>query len=306
MLDKWRQKVGNFLIWNLIGSGISLTVMIGLTLLVYYCKIPNPAIILLTGQIVATILFGAIPGAICGLETIAYCMFFFSKNNSFFIFEGNGLYKIIIIVICVITCATLVGFLSFVSTKYKRRLSDLNGELKIENANLFKMTSTDSLTGLKNRYGFGKDYDSYFNKDVFLMVIDIDNFKRINDRYGHGSGDLALKCIGDLLQEVFGAEYCYRYGGDEFVVINEVTTKIEFEEKISTLSKKLEANKNNNLKFEIHFSAGYVNGLISEDDDLKLMLNLADVFMYEAKNKGKNQFIGKPFNREQAKAVLKK
>ena len=78
----------------------------------------------------------------------------------------------------------------------------------------------DALTGLFNRGVFEKLRSRLEGRDNALLIIDLDRFKEINDRYGHDIGDRALCCVSALLQENFRAEdYICRIGGDEFVVI---------------------------------------------------------------------------------------
>lgn len=77
---------------------------------------------------------------------------------------------------------------------------------------------TDELTELVNRRGF-ENYASHLQEKCVLVFIDVDNFKAINDTYGHAYGDIVLKTIGCTIRECY-AQYgkCFRYGGDEFCV----------------------------------------------------------------------------------------
>ena len=77
---------------------------------------------------------------------------------------------------------------------------------------------TDELTELVNRRGF-ENYISHIQEKCVLLFIDVDNFKSINDTYGHTYGDIVLKKIGRTIREQY-ARYgkCFRYGGDEFCV----------------------------------------------------------------------------------------
>ncbi|MBQ7637171.1 MAG: GGDEF domain-containing protein [Lachnospiraceae bacterium] len=80
----------------------------------------------------------------------------------------------------------------------------------------------DELTKLLNRTAFDKLCDSLAKEDTpfALLIIDVDNFKKINDTYGHAKGDEALLRVGNRLMGAFRSDdYCVRYGGDEFVVL---------------------------------------------------------------------------------------
>lgn len=93
-----------------------------------------------------------------------------------------------------------------------------------ENEKLFgKMSSHlaeyDYLTGLPNRRGLYEFYDILESKDsIHAMFIDIDNFKRVNDIYGHSMGDELLICIAKLIEENVSG-FTSRIGGDEFVAL---------------------------------------------------------------------------------------
>ena len=74
---------------------------------------------------------------------------------------------------------------------YISDLNELNQALQEDNLSLEAATIRDSLTGVKNRFALRRDYDKYFEKDVHLMMIDIDDFKKVNDNYGHSVRDKA-------------------------------------------------------------------------------------------------------------------
>ena len=91
-----------------------------------------------------------------------------------------------------------------------------------------QLISTDPLTGLNNRNRFETYMMSLFSnvdqaEDVYLLMMDADGFKQINDRYGHVEGDHALQVISATLKEVCSASggFIARYGGDEFVCGNQ-------------------------------------------------------------------------------------
>ena len=101
----------------------------------------------------------------------------------------------------------------------------------------------DYLSGVLNRRGLDIKLQSMVKnaassgKDFCAIMIDIDNFKDINDKLGHDAGDKAIKVIADTLVDIFGAD-CYigRFGGDEFCVVVEGLSKYEVSKKIDTLN----------------------------------------------------------------------
>lgn len=99
-----------------------------------------------------------------------------------------------------------------------------------ENVHLYqemrRMASTDSLTGLYNRHFFNEIFllelerAQRFNRSLSILLIDVDGFKKINDRYGHLQGDTVLKTVAQMLAaHIRSADLIARFGGDEFIVI---------------------------------------------------------------------------------------
>ena len=189
---------------------------------------------------------------------------------------------------------------------YISDLNNLNSKLQEDNLTLEAATIRDSLTGVKNRFALRRDYDTYYEKDLHLLMLDIDDFKSVNDNYGHSIGDYLLKKTGDALLDNFGAEYSYRYGGDEFIVIIPDVDEAEFQKTLALLTSQLEEIYLEDKKLPVHFSAGYVYGKSVLRDDLRLMLREADMLLYQAKGNGKNTFIGDVYNRETAEGIKKR
>lgn len=142
--------------------------------------------------------------------------------------------------------------------------------------------SIDELTEVSTR----KRYNNDLNDEIYkhLAFIDIDRFKGINDNYGHDTGDLVLKELGDSLNSVFNKEGCraYRQGGDEFAVMSN-RDETEFIEMLEKLRKHF-YNKHNANKYNITLSIG----VCLNKTDIKLRTNWADYYLYEVKNNGKD------------------
>ena len=264
-------------IFQTIASAI---IMVGLTILVYFTSIPNPNMILVTGLVVCTALFSW-PGAIIStLDMIIYSMFFFSVNHSFFNYTPINLNKLIVIVIGATVSALFVAL-------FRRNVKQQREELIERNRKLSDVVYLDALTGAKNRYAFRSDIKQYVNKPIILMIMDIDNFKEINDTYGHVNGDKTLSRFANDLSEMFGHENTYRYGGDEFLVLSE-KDKDEFKELLEDLKQLLSSDKG----IQVRFSAGFVNGTINEKVDYNKLIKAADKNLYAAKQNGKDCYKG--------------
>jgi diguanylate cyclase (GGDEF)-like protein len=108
-----------------------------------------------------------------------------------------------------------------------KKLAGREEELRIANEHLEELASLDGLTGLANRRGFDRQLAQEWqrageiNEPIGLMMIDIDYFKRYNDRYGHVSGDTCLRSVGETLSLVTleTAVLVARYGGEEFALL---------------------------------------------------------------------------------------
>ena len=162
------------------------------------------------------------------------------------------------------------------TASFKKLIMNLNVYIK----NLNDMAYIDALTGIGNRLALRRDYDAYLGKEVTVMMMDLNDFKLINDSRGHDEGDRILKEVGKLLANTFGVEHCYRYGGDEFLVIVPEISNTEFQEKLEYL-------KQNKPIIEdtasADFSIGYVRATLSDSDILRTLISRADEKMYEAK-----------------------
>jgi diguanylate cyclase (GGDEF)-like protein len=106
------------------------------------------------------------------------------------------------------------------------RIKSLQDELRATRRSLEEQSVTDSLTGLKNRRFFDERLPEEFRRaqrysdPVSLMMIDLDHFKEVNDRYGHQMGDVVLRDAAAVIKSsVREPDICARYGGEEFAVI---------------------------------------------------------------------------------------
>lgn len=153
-------------------------------------------------------------------------------------------------------------------------------------------TSTDYLTGLLSRHRIDAylEYMLEHNKSFTLVMIDLNKFKSINDKYGHISGDLALKVFSKSLYKYFGKNKAVgRYAGDEFLLILE---KLESEEIINLLSRvefeMSELYNKSKIDFHVTFSYGYYEHLAQEHISYNEIIHIVDQRMYRNKDQDKN------------------
>ena len=283
-----------------VGCIIAGMVMCALAVIVYFFKIPNPNMILITGLIVFASLYGYGAGIVSGLVMIVYSMYFFSEENSFIRFTPINFQKLTVIVVGVVLSVVFIGRLHRHKEKHERKLEEINRMLKEENMTLEAATILDPLTGVRNRFSLRRDYENYLDSDIHAMILDIDDFKGINDSHGHALGGYVLRSIGDTLSDVFGMDNSYRFGGDEFVVLYTAIDEDGFKKLTDKLKIRVSEIRYEGKELGIHFSAGYVYGKISLQDDLRLMLRQADDCLYQAKNEGKDQCFGERYSRSKA------
>lgn len=166
-------------------------------------------------------------------------------------------------------------------------LLTMQSELDKTNKILESISFFDELTHTKNRNALRQDWKNFFGKTLCVSMIDIDGFKKFNDELGHTIGDRVIESIGHALVESFGKETVYRVGGDEFLIVSDITME-DF--KVRLLNAKLLINdiKFDGKRMNITISAGCCYGVCNDDADMRNMMNKADELLYMVKNSGKN------------------
>lgn len=155
-----------------------------------------------------------------------------------------------------------------------------------------QLSVTDPLTGLLNRRYLEERIAEEIVRSkrhrfsVSLMMLDVDDFKSYNDRFGHPAGDAALRAVGDILKEnLRGADVAARYGGEEFAILLPQTAADEaaqIGERIRRQAEKTEFGGR-----QVTVSIG-IAGLAREVDTPRDLISAADVALYAAKNNGRN------------------
>lgn len=143
---------------------------------------------------------------------------------------------------------------------------------------------TDGLTGLLNRHSY-EEAVRQRDKAVMVLFFDVDNFKFVNDNFGHLYGDECLKIVGDTILEVYKNKgCCYRIGGDEFCVI--LTKDLE---QVDLLNKQFELEMAEKRIHDIRIpfvSVGYAT-FNPKETDMESCVKEADQMMYERKHRNK-------------------
>ena len=163
---------------------------------------------------------------------------------------------------------------------------------------LRKSNFTDSMTGLNNRkyldYYMKKYTKQLLDKEMSIMILDIDHFKKYNDNYGHIEGDKIIKEVATTLRNsVRKSDIVVRYGGEEMVLIFTGVSPQDTE----MIAKKIQANlseKNIEHKYSdvsdiLTVSIGIYNTIYT-GSDVYALINKADIALYEAKKSGRNRY----------------
>jgi diguanylate cyclase len=175
------------------------------------------------------------------------------------------------------------------------KVRELEGELR----RLSEEVSTDALTQVANRRGLAQAFEAEVARvaratdeapPLAIGLIDIDNFKKLNDTLGHAAGDVALKTLAAAVRErLRPVDHLARFGGEEFVVLLPATPPAEAQQALTRLQRSLSEALflHENREVFVTFSAGVTGWRAGEA--LEAALERADEALYEAKHAGKNR-----------------
>ena len=173
----------------------------------------------------------------------------------------------------------------------------------IENAyheEIYRLTTIDGLTQVYNKRYFIETLEreigraQRYRRDLSLIMFDIDNFKRINDTYGHLAGDHVLKQLASVIKSRIRREdILSRYGGEEFaIILPEIDgyNSLQFAEKIRRLIEKAVFKfEETEIPVTISIGVASASGELQEPHDF---IRIADAKLYEAKSQGRNRVVG--------------
>jgi diguanylate cyclase len=179
------------------------------------------------------------------------------------------------------------------------RANDLSGrvvELETELRRLSEDVSTDQLTKIANRRGLLQTFEAERARQardgstLSIGLLDIDNFKKLNDELGHNAGDVALKSLAEVVSKTLRpTDMVARYGGEEFVVLLPNTPVNEGEQILTRLQRSLSGGlfMHEDKRIFVTFSAGVT--AYRQGERIEVALERADEALYEAKRTGKNR-----------------
>ena len=181
----------------------------------------------------------------------------------------------------------------------ENQVSSKTAELSALNAELQKLARQDELTGLANRRAFddqaGRVYEVNVrnNQQMTLVIIDIDQFKKVNDTYGHPFGDRCIVSLANNIKQHFNrsSDICARYGGEEFVFLlaggNCKSHKKQLEYFRQSVERERLAYEDELISFTV--SIGAVCVIENFDISFDALMDQADNLLYTSKQNGRNQ-----------------
>jgi len=179
-----------------------------------------------------------------------------------------------------------------------RRIVELHREIEAKNLILQQLALTDSLTNLPNR----RAIEEWARRQLtgalrhkfpfWIVMVDVDHFKTVNDTFGHDAGDLVLKSVADIIRRnTRQCDICGRIGGDEFMLVLTFTDQDGVRIAVERLRQQLEAHR---YEFQgrdakVTASIGVAGIRPGQDIDFERLMVQADVALYSAKRRGRNR-----------------
>lgn len=176
-----------------------------------------------------------------------------------------------------------------------------NAELQSLNMLLEKASSYDKLTGIKNRSSLNAKLESSFeiakinSYCLTVAMFDLDNFKEINDTYGHSIGDKCLQSVTQCFKGHIGLDSLFRYGGEEYTVIFVNTPSSEIQQLLEHIRSCVETREHTDKCLKITVSGGIFSKIPIDSVTAEDYLKIADRALYEAKENGKNKLVFKEY-----------
>lgn len=190
------------------------------------------------------------------------------------------------------------------TAELEERVSQRNRELATLNTQLKTLTQTDQLTSLSNRRNFESHLNKEFNRcrrnnrPLTIALIDVDHFKRVNDRWGHPMGDICLQALARRMEEAAdrAGAMAARLGGEEFCLLLPEVDTTEANAIAEKLRIAIEETPVTGAEETIHVtvSIGIATAIPLPEDNAEQLLKGADHAMYQAKNSGRNRISNAP------------
>ncbi len=232
------------------------------------------------------------------VELIIVCFFLFKPWVSIVLMGGaylllyhvlymfDGAAKIQIFNFIVLALISIIALI--VMYHYQLHLAEKSIKLSESNAKFEQISRRDVLTGLGNRYALEEFAEKLRGVPLRAYMLDINNFKNINDKYGHIVGDEILKATAENLKKLYPECLIYRYGGDEFLVLKDAEEKVSYDRELYTFPW-----SDNRKNIKITLCNGKADGNPENHEQFYELISEADGELYRVK-----KFVHKNDNRK--------
>lgn len=186
------------------------------------------------------------------------------------------------------------------------RIISLESSLKQRNREIALLSITDPLTKVFNRGYLNENLPKALKRaeryqlPLSVLIADIDNFKKVNDQYGHQAGDRVLKTFVDGINATLrrDLDWIARYGGEEFIIVLPETDLAGAQAAAEKFRSIVAANETETKQGMVRITASFGIATVAETPDIArvsvdTLINTADRCLYQAKQAGRNRCIGK-------------
>ncbi|WP_029323154.1 GGDEF domain-containing protein [Butyrivibrio sp. AE3004] len=175
---------------------------------------------------------------------------------------------------CIFAILTLVGSLN----KYRMQATELERIHRIETMNdmLQNVPVHDNVTDMKNRYALRDDFNSYQNHHIIVVMLDLDEFKKIIEELGQDVSDSILRQVGECIKTNLTDSHSYRYGSDSFLIILQDMELSDALQKLSIWERNMATLSIPEINKPIHYTSGYSHGTPRDEDELRMLIEAAD------------------------------
>ncbi|MGH1600773.1 GGDEF domain-containing protein [Campylobacter majalis] len=233
--------------------------------------------------------YASITKSLTFLQVVLFilCYYIIPDTDILSSFWTKFLYVYHIIFICIL--AIIISYM----LELANRLAYLN--IQQDRDKLKDISEQDPLTKLSNRHALQNFIsENLVNKNFALIIADIDDFKSVNDTFGHSVGDMVLVRIANMLKNIFRHEdFVCRWGGEEFLIIIHDVDKnsaVNIVKRVSHMLNTTSFKHNENIiKTTMTFGISYYDGY--SELDLQKMIKHADDLLYKGKTTGKNKIM---------------
>ena len=235
----------------------------------YYHYVRNQQMIIFYAIVFSLVNFVLVP-PLAGISIVLFSFLLFFG----ILFAYDGAANLHVFNYCILAAVTALGSVH----NFNRQAAEIERIRRIETMNemLQNVPVHDNLTDLKNRYALRDDFNSYQNHHIIVLMLDIDEFTKINETHGLEVGDKILKQIGELIKTYLTYSHSYRYGSDSFLIILQDIELGDALQKLSIWERNMSLLTIPGLDEKIHYTSGYSHGTPRDEDEMRLLIEAAD------------------------------